>query len=173
MNSAPTPNLSDPKYVGPGIWFSIHNLSYNAHDDEGRKMAIKYIYDIQQNFPCQECKQHFGEYLRNNPPPVDGRGPMLDGRDLSLFYWSWLFHNAVNARLGKVRPTFDQVYQAYRNKTYNCHEKCGAITSPVAESLPIAIREPVIPQPRYRVPNSSGYRLGMKPNYVDLNQMLR
>lgn len=50
------------------------------------------------SIPCEECRAHWREIVRESPPPTRNH--------LAYFDWTWRAHNTVNARLGK--PQYDQ-----------------------------------------------------------------
>jgi hypothetical protein len=108
--------LHDPKYVGPGIWFSIHTLSANAKTPKEKENVIKQIRILQENFPCQECKTHFGKYLLNHPPEETIR----DTNEDSLFLWTVNFHNSVNYRLGKPQISYEEAKSIFMNASIFC-----------------------------------------------------
>jgi len=109
--------LHNPKYVGPGIWFSIHIMAYNAKTQKEKEFVIKQIRIIQQNFPCQECKIHFGNYLENHPPEATA-SPKSDSE--SLFLWTVNFHNAVNFRKGYPQLSFEEAKSIYSGEGIYC-----------------------------------------------------
>lgn len=117
--------LADKIVIGPGIWYILHSRTYRvdkkyAMEDirmmdmkskriliRKRKDIIDMIYEIAEDFPCEDCTMYFKKYLRDNPPSYQG-GYM------SLFYWTIQFHNFKNGFLEKdavdpetVRRFFD------------------------------------------------------------------
>lgn len=107
--------LHNPVYVGPGIWYSIHVLAANAKTQKEKEFTVKQIRIIQDNFPCQECKIHFGKYLENHPPEDS-----IKGSPESLFLWTVNFHNAVNFRLGKPQISYEEAKSIYIEKSVFC-----------------------------------------------------
>jgi hypothetical protein len=83
--------------LGPILWNNIHTRASQCKTIEDKQRCIDYLHYLQQNFPCNRCKPHFGQYLKTNRP-----SPHID-----LFLWSVDFHNAVNKRLGK--PSVDPI----------------------------------------------------------------
>lgn len=119
---------TDPEYIGPGVWVSIHIESSEARDKESQEMFCKNIRKICQNFPCLECSKHCKEYINNNPPEkfmgikmkVDGKNEMI-----GLSVWSWNFHNTVNVRLGKKLMDWETYYGIYIKNNKECSKKCS------------------------------------------------
>jgi hypothetical protein len=107
--------LHNPKYVGPGLWYGMHIDAANAKTSKDKEAVIKRIRILQNNFPCQECKVHFANYLTNHPPEETIKG----GPD-SLFLWTVNFHNAVNYRLGKPQITFEEAKSIYIDQDVFC-----------------------------------------------------
>lgn len=93
-------NNTDPKYVGPGIWYEIHKQAYNARTPQQQNQFVIFMKDTCYGFPCKICRGHCTEYIKNNPIE-DYIGSTIDGELLGLFIWTWKFHNSVNARLKK------------------------------------------------------------------------
>ena len=107
--------LHNPKYVGPGIWFSIHIMAYNAKTQKEKEFVIKQIRIIQENFPCQECKSHFWDYLNNHPPE-----DTIKKDSEALFLWTVNFHNAVNFRVGYKQLSFEEAKSLYSGDSLFC-----------------------------------------------------
>jgi len=103
---------TDPKYIGPGYWVSWHLKSYSA-DTKNKKIEVarNIALDI-SNFPCMECRNHAKRYVSKNPltKAVDDKDP------LSIFIWTYNFHNEVNARLNKKKFTLEEVKKMYSDK---------------------------------------------------------
>lgn len=110
---------TDPDIVGPGIWHSIHLLGKNANMIERKKAFIYFMDLLYHNFPCPVCKTHIQQYMNKNPivPFLNLKSP--NGTDIGLFKWSWIFHNAVNTRLGKPEMDWDTVQALYNHITGN------------------------------------------------------
>ena len=112
-------HLHNPKYVGPGMWFTIHTLSAQARTEKEKKDVIHHIRCLQSKFPCAECKIHFGNYLTSHPPEETiGKGPD------SLFVWSVNFHNAVNHRLKKPQLSIEEAKSIFIQDDIFCTAKC-------------------------------------------------
>jgi len=112
-------HLHNPKYVGPGMWFTIHTLAAQARTDKEKKDVIHHIRCLQNKFPCLECKGHFGNYLTSHPPEETiGKGSE------SLFAWTVNFHNAVNHRLKKPQLSYEEAKSIYLNDTIFCTADC-------------------------------------------------
>ena len=123
--------LHDPKYVGPGIWFSIHMLAANASIPKEKEAVVKQIRIIQANFPCQECKGHFGKYLISHPPEET----INDSNPDSLFLWTVNFHNSVNYRLGKPQITYEEAKSIYMEGSVFCmKQSCEEEETPKPKS---------------------------------------
>lgn len=113
--------LHNPNYVGPGLWYSIHSITANAKTPEEKKDAIRYIRNLQSNFPCGECKIHFGNYLSTHSPEST-----LNGNEESLFLWSFNFHNAVNHRLKKPQVSYEDAKKIFYTNSEFCMSDCGS-----------------------------------------------
>jgi hypothetical protein len=89
---------------GPSLWAILHALAEKSGKglercrvDEMREMRWM-IDNLEWVVPCHACFKHIIEYRRANPP---------HGTDYKI--WFWNFHEAVNARLGKVGIPLDCV----------------------------------------------------------------
>ena len=114
---------SDPSKLG-AIWFTIHTMAKHADTLERKNQFIDYMYLLATEFPCGKCRNHIQEYLRNNPfePFMNMKNQI--GEDIGMFKWSWIFHNAVNTRLGKPYMDWDTAWQMYDTGREVCTD-CG------------------------------------------------
>lgn len=114
-------NFEDVTYYGPGEWLIIHEDSLE-NDENAAKSIIKRIKKLR----CDVCKKHASEYLKTNPiEPYIGKMIVHEGvsRPIGLFVWTWLFHNAVNTRLGK--PTMRLTDALMAIQTGSCATECS------------------------------------------------
>jgi hypothetical protein len=65
---------------------------------------------------------------------------MEEGKDVGLFKWAWLFHNAVNQRLKKPIVSWSEAKRMYSPDEGVCTSDCGQPLEPV-----------VIPPPKTNV----------------------
>lgn len=114
--------------LGPGTWYTIHMTASWVDQPEKVPIFCSWIRQMQKKFWCQECAQHFGEYLEAHPPE---KAP-------DLFIWSWEFHNAVNQRLGKKQMPYNTAKGIYLEGTINLcpEEACHAAPTGNATNLP-------------------------------------
>jgi hypothetical protein len=134
--------LHNPKYVGPGIWFSMHIMAYNAKTQKEKEFVVKQIRIIQENFPCQECKSHFWTYLENHPPE-SAAASKSDPE--ALFLWTVNFHNAVNFRKGYNQLSLEEAKSLYSGDSLYCSKaSCEdeASENEVIEDKPVALKSP-------------------------------
>lgn len=103
-------DITNPKYVGPGVWYVIHSIAYYANTLADQKNAIKTITFICEHFPCEKCRGHAQKYIKENPME---NNLMKEKKELSLFLWTWKFHNAVNYRIGKHIMSWEVAIQLY------------------------------------------------------------
>lgn len=126
-------DLTDPKYTGPGNWYSIHKMAYEAQNEIKKRRFWDFMEFLRNNFSCQHCRQHMQQYIDANPiaPYWDKRDPT--GREYGMFEWSWKFHNAVNKRLGK--PLIDNMQDAMKMYSEETLQKCGVGCAAAAGSV--------------------------------------
>lgn len=80
---------STSEYFGPGIWYSLHDMAEGADDGTiSKRTFIEYANRLRTRFPCKECREHYNQYLKENPLPRSG-----------FYEWTVTFHNRVNRRL--------------------------------------------------------------------------
>lgn len=119
-------DITDPTFIGPGIWFEIHSKTFRANTRNLQIEVIREIKDIINNFPCENCKAHAQQYLKNHPPEeyID---IYVDNMNLGLFVYCWRFHNSVNARLNKPIMSWDTAFDLYNvteEKKGMCSKSC-------------------------------------------------
>ena len=76
-------------FVFDYTWERLHHI-----DDPDELVST--VQDYIDNFPCEECREHFEELVNTHPFPLEHvEGPS------DVHIWTWLTHNLVNKRLGK------------------------------------------------------------------------
>lgn len=117
--------INNPEYVGPGIWYTMHSMAYYAQNPPDAFRFAQWIRWLSITFPCLTCREHFQLYLKNNPIDLSNQ-EYYKGRRISLFKWTWKFHNTVNRRLNKPIVTWEAAYKPYDEPDATCHENCKA-----------------------------------------------
>jgi hypothetical protein len=104
--------VSNPAQIGIGMWISIHLMAKNATNIYTKNSFIDYMYMLSQEFPCGKCRTHIQEYLKTHSfdPFMDMQN---ENGDIGMFKWSWIFHNAVNTRLGKPYLDWNTALEMY------------------------------------------------------------
>lgn len=115
--------LTDPKSFGPGVWFSFHVRSLSARDKASKIEFAVFVKDIIAHIKCQECHDHAMAYLKAHP--IEKFFDIKDEKtatEIGCFKWTWIFHNAVNKRLGKKEIDFHTALMMYaeQKKCENC-----------------------------------------------------
>lgn len=133
-----------PLRAGPGSWHAIHVLAANVKTADDHRGACDFIRLLQENFYCEVCRKHFGEYLLENPPEAIIKPPknnvLLEVRNVNtgekfqvtkLFEWTVAFHNRVNAHRhnyrGSATPlvfTLEDAYRVYYMRQYDTCSAC-------------------------------------------------
>ena len=112
-----------PEVIGPGTWYTLHIMSWEARTPEEIKCFIKFLRATINKFPCGDCRNHAQGYLKMNPP--DDHKYIYKGQDLSMFHYINQFHNYPNKRLGKRIVTFQEAFDAMTSEnTGFCEEGC-------------------------------------------------
>ncbi len=97
----PGPQFLDmplPSVWGPILWTLLHGIGrLGGHCleklaiDEERELRWL-LTNLETIVPCPECREHIIEYKKRNPLPEKSK---------DFGHWIWIFHEAVNGRLGK------------------------------------------------------------------------
>lgn len=121
-----TKSFTDPASFGPGIWYKMHCDAIICNNLTLKESFVIMINNLCNNFKCMHCKPHFRKFIDDNPLERYFNVRDEKGRDVGIFKWTWEFHNAVNARLGKAQPSFEEAYNYYSNANvgvcYNCNK---------------------------------------------------
>lgn len=92
-----------PEKFGPYFWGALHLACIG----DGDPQAIRTFVDtFALVIPCEGCRVHFGEVLKQNPVPQTDD-------PIELFNWSVDVHNIVNARIGKTTMGYDEAYKVW------------------------------------------------------------
>jgi hypothetical protein len=117
--------LANPNRFGPGAWLVIHTLAFRAKDAEAKQCFIKDMHKICDGLKCHTCKTHCTAYLKEHHIRQFWNVRSKEGEDIGMFKWSWAFHNAVNARLGKKILDFNTAYHLYSDAPETvCTKEC-------------------------------------------------
>lgn len=114
-----TTNGQSPKgkdFAGPCGWTNLHCMATTYTVDK-EKYARMYVNEVIPNlFSCNSCRLHFAELLKEIP--VEG----YLGGNHDFFFWTYLAHDRVNQRVGKVSPPYTEVKLKYFS---SLGEECG------------------------------------------------
>ena len=111
------------RYFGHGLWFSIHTFALLAITLQLIDDFIINLWSILDKIPCGECRNHALKYINANPPEELKHDQDANEILIGMFRWVWIFHNTVNARLGKPIVDWDTARSLYSNETM-CNTSC-------------------------------------------------
>jgi hypothetical protein len=115
-------------------------MAYNAKTQKEKEFVIKQIRIIQENFPCQECKSHFWDYLNNHPPEVTASAK---ADPEALFLWTVNFHNSVNFRRNYPQLSLEEARSLYSGESLFCSKaSCEDEDINIEEDKPVALKSP-------------------------------
>lgn len=117
---------------GPGAWVAIHVTAIKSVTPAKREFFCDFIRDLTSSLPCEDCRKHAVKYVKDFPPER-----YLEEKD-GLFRWSWIFHNAVNRRLGKPEVAYDTAYKIYATDDQVCRTDCGEPEKTIIAPPPLA-----------------------------------
>lgn len=117
----------DPKYIGPGCWFTLHTMAAHATTPELMKFYAWFIRLFCKEFRCANCAGHCQDYMKKNPPEKYFHIKNSKGRYVGCLRHSVDFHNTANTFLRK--PTYDyetvENFYIYPSDDDICEEGCG------------------------------------------------
>ncbi len=85
-------------YWGEAFWKTMYTIAYtfpSNPSDEYRKYTETWYESMAQLLPCEECRQHFCEYLDQHPVQDSSTD------QLSLLRWVNASENAINQKMHK------------------------------------------------------------------------
>ena len=109
---------SSPPVFGPGVWLSMHVLAIDSVNDIAIDFFMEWVRKMVYRLPCSNCVKHATSYVSYHPMEPYRKYVDLNGVRNGMFFWSWLFHNDVNKRLGKPIISYEDAYKLYLPK-YN------------------------------------------------------
>jgi len=115
--------ISNPAVIGPGIWNCVHLKAKHSTTEQTKNEFIDFMYLLSVEFMCGKCRIHIQEYLRNHPFEPYMNLKNEKDEDIGMFKWAWLFHNAVNERLGKSFVDWQTAWEMFdtgREVCTNC-----------------------------------------------------
>ncbi len=115
--------LNNPKNYAP-LWYLIHKKGIEATTDQKKAEYAAFIRWLVGSLLCANCRNDATDFLQGNPPEM--YFTMRDkktGIEIGCFKHSWVFHNHVNAKLGKPVVELYDALVLYSNLE-SC-TKCG------------------------------------------------
>lgn len=95
---------------GPAMWFSMHCISFNYPmypTMQHKKEYAFFLRALSRTLPCRGCQQHFQQLL-------DETMFLSQFQNRATFArYVYQLHCAVNERLGKPSPPFEEVARKY------------------------------------------------------------
>jgi len=115
--------ITNMKYVGPGIWITIHFMAVNIDNNKSADEFRYYLNTINKTLPCMYCRNHMSDYMKSNALP---------SKITDYFDWTVKFHNSVNKRLGYQNFTIDSALDLYSSDNGVCTAECDdTIATPI------------------------------------------
>ena len=122
-------NWSDPRRVGPGVWYMFMLMSCHAQDTTQKAWVCAQIRLFCDYFKCGDCSGHCKEYLNNFPPEE----AIKRKEKHALFKWAVTFMNAVQFRLGKPIYDYKIMKKLFTKQEFKfCTADCGQSKPPSA-----------------------------------------
>jgi len=95
---------------GSKYWFVMHTYSYNYPvnpTENDKNTATEYYNSMFDILPCNMCRTHSIEYIKDNPITVNSREELIE--------WVLNFHNSINKKLHRDMWTREQLNDKYSN----------------------------------------------------------
>ncbi len=107
---------TDPAVTGPGLWYRIHSAGAKiALTNEASRIDpyMNEVNEIVDTHNCGDCRVHGKKHLHDDPMENSRYVRDEEGRLIGMFRHGWMFHNTVNARLGKQQVPFETAWQMF------------------------------------------------------------
>ena len=134
------PDYPETDNWGPVLWAILHALAERsgktitpAFRDDEKRQWINIIQSLPKIIPCPNCREHAEVWILLHPTTAL---KTMSESDLHtwLVDWVYMFHESVNARVGK--PSFDK---ALLSQTYGNISIAGALAR-LKPFIEVAIR---------------------------------
>ena len=107
---------------GPTIWMMIHFFAANLKKNK-INIYIEFIKTLMYVIPCEECRKHLRENLKNQPLVINKNMDRSVDINLLIFEWSCNLHNLVNQQLNKpVHSYCKSLYYKYLDNYNSIYE---------------------------------------------------
>lgn len=133
-----------PKFWGPGLWNFLYSISfsYNSSKPEEENNVKTFLHSLGEILPCEQCKQHYKEYLIKNP---------INLKDsTSLEKWINDLHNTIRKNNSQESVNIDDV----KKKAYELNKETIVPIVSVS-SVPKNISLPIHSTPSFSIQKTS------------------
>lgn len=96
-------------------WILMHSLAQKVTENNFincKQILIKIIFDICNNLPCPDCREHANKLLKTS-----NINKISNKKQLITFLWE--FHNIVNKKLKKPTKNIEEVEKQYSTAKLN------------------------------------------------------
>lgn len=97
---------SDPKFWGPGVWFSIHSAAARVRTTAAFWTFVETFLPIIMNLPCSTCSEHARAYMLHHHPSTYANRRDETGRLIGAFAWTFDLHNTASYHAGNEQVTW-------------------------------------------------------------------
>lgn len=104
--------MVDPNKWGPPLWKEMHQRTIDYPQNPttiDKQTILSYFQKIPDRLPCEKCRVHYLDYLREKPIPAHNRDALIN--------WLIDLHNRVNEMNGKRVLTYGEARALYEKKT--------------------------------------------------------
>ena len=96
-------------------WILMHSLAQKVTENNFincKQILIKIIFDICNNLPCPDCREHANKLLKTS-----NINKISNKKQLISFLWE--FHNIINRKLKKPTKNIEEVEKHYSTAKLN------------------------------------------------------
>ena len=94
---------------GPYLWHIMHHIAH-YNNNNNIKEQIEFFNRILYVIPCEKCKDHYYEFLVNNP---------IEDKKYSIKKWLYLAHDNVNKLQKREGIDYTECEKLYNNNNFN------------------------------------------------------
>jgi len=116
---------TDPSVWGPGMWLTLHILSFESTSLLRAKLFFPTLISIVSKLPCKQCRTHALEFINKNDYKPYLNMKTSNNKHVGPFRYICKLHNNANRLKGKVEVHWMDAYKEYSNISNICDGQCG------------------------------------------------
>lgn len=113
----------DTKIWGPGVWMTLHILSYTSDTLIKVKLFITTLLNVVNNLPCKKCRKHAIEFMKKNKYE-SYINLKRSNKFIGPFKYVCDMHNNANVIIGNPKINWLVSYEKYSHINELCDGPC-------------------------------------------------